>query len=81
MTSEQQDRMRKSFKTIDANENGVIDAHELKKHLSFWAGKDLSDDEFLPILAEYDTNKDGVVSWEEFKNKTLVELNALVMQQ
>lgn len=81
LTAEQQDRMKKSFKIIDTNENGVIDAVELRKHLSFWAGKELSDEEFEPILAEYDTNNDGVVSWEEFKAQTLKELNALVMKQ
>jgi calmodulin len=59
-----------AFKAIDTNGNGEIDRNELKKGLSH-----LSDTEISNIMKQFDVDKNGKISYQEFKQniKQIIE--------
>jgi Ca2+-binding EF-hand superfamily protein len=61
------------FKSADLDGNGVIDRDELRQLLErVGDGEDevsmhwLTDEDIAGVMAQYDTNGDGVISFEEF---------------
>jgi len=59
----------KSFRMMDENENGVLDKDEVKKALrKLGVHRDALDKDVKTIMKAADTNGDGVISLEEFKN-------------
>ncbi|KAL4423154.1 hypothetical protein ABPG77_007807 [Micractinium sp. CCAP 211/92] len=73
---ESEARMKKlvaRFEAADKDGNGVIDRDELRSLLERVGGGEdevptswLTDDDVSEVLAQYDTNGDGVISFEEF---------------
>lgn len=59
------DVLRNVFNTFDTDGNGVLDKSELKAAFKDFRGG-LSDEAIDAIIADADTNNDGVVSFEEF---------------
>ena len=55
------------FEIFDKDKNGFIDIFEMKEVMSV-LGYDLNEDEIKDVFNEADFNKDGKVSFEEFKN-------------
>src|SRR3990167_2970055 len=60
--------LRKAFDVFDIDGNGKIDKHELSKIMTNLMGKPLSNEDIDAMLSEADTDQDGYVSFEEFKN-------------
>lgn len=56
-----------AFKIFDSNDNGVITSNELRRIMQN-LGERLTDEEIEDIMREVDTDRDGVISFEEFKN-------------
>lgn len=53
------------FSVVDADNNGRIDAHELKSMMSA-LGDDVSDEQAEEMVRKIDTGGDGTISLEEF---------------
>ncbi|KAF5735478.1 Calcium-binding EF-hand family protein [Tripterygium wilfordii] len=69
---EEDDGLVKAFKVFDLNGDGFISSHELQNvltRLGFWDEK--SGKDCRSMICEYDTNCDGVIDFEEFKNMML----------
>lgn len=49
---------------FDEDGNGFIDLKELKTAMS---GLKLTDQEWMDLIKQYDSDSDGVISFEEFK--------------
>lgn len=64
-TPEQAERFREVFRKFDTNNNGVIDAGELKEGLKE-LGKIFSDEDVTEIMKEADLDQNGVIDEEEF---------------
>lgn len=60
-----EDLLRDQFKKLDTNNDGFITAEELKKLLLYGEEK-LSEEEADSIIVEFDKNRDGRISLEEF---------------
>lgn len=60
------DDIRLAFRAFDLDGNGQIDRDELKQVLEK-LGESLTDEEIAEMIAEADTNGDGVISYEEFR--------------
>merc|ERR1712070_340012 len=58
--------LRDAFKVFDTDNNGSIDKKELKRLLKK-LGQTLTDAELDAMMNEVDTNGDGEISFEEFK--------------
>jgi Ca2+-binding EF-hand superfamily protein len=59
--------MQRLFKIGDKDENGVLDALELRDLLRK-SGFQLDDDAITKIMVAVDTNRDGVIQYDEFCN-------------
>lgn len=59
-------RLKQIFQIIDKDKNGFLEMNELKEFFNLW-GKD-GDFLLQQFLAEVDKNKDGVISYEEFRS-------------
>ncbi|KAG2485016.1 hypothetical protein HYH03_016219 [Edaphochlamys debaryana] len=74
-TIQKMEIMMERFKMADVDGNGFIDREELRYLLESMEGGSvylltehwLPEDELDKVMAQYDTNKDGVISFEEFK--------------
>ena len=53
-----------AFRSFDLNHDGVITEAEVAAGLKKWGG--CSPEDVKNMLGLYDTNKDGVIDWEEF---------------
>ncbi len=53
-----------AFRSFDLNHDGVITESEVAEGLKKWGG--CSAEDVRGMLGLYDTNKDGVIDWEEF---------------
>lgn len=61
--------VEKTFHMMDENGNGVLDKDELKKALlKLGVHRDVVDKDVKTIMKAADTNRDGVISLDEFKN-------------
>ncbi|KAJ6252734.1 calmodulin-1 [Anaeramoeba flamelloides] len=57
--------LRKAFKILDKDGNGVIDAAELR-HAMTTIGEKMTLEEINEIISEFDTNNDGKIDFNEF---------------
>ena len=57
--------IREAFNVFDRNGDGKISADELRQIMAR-LGENLSDEEINQMIREADTNKDGVIDYEEF---------------
>jgi Ca2+-binding EF-hand superfamily protein len=53
------------FNVVDANDDGRIDAHELKSMMSAM-GEEVTDERAEEMVRQIDTAGDGTISLEEF---------------
>jgi solute carrier family 25 phosphate transporter 23/24/25/41 len=60
--------LRQLFDSIDRNNNGELDKEELKAALAR-AGLTVPNSKLEQFFAEVDTNKDGVISFDEWRYK------------
>uniref|UniRef100_A0A7S2VFZ2 EF-hand domain-containing protein n=1 Tax=Entomoneis paludosa TaxID=265537 RepID=A0A7S2VFZ2_9STRA len=60
------EELKEAFRVFDTDDSGEIDKKELKR-LMKKLGQKLSEAELDAMMAEVDTNGDGVISFEEFK--------------
>lgn len=58
--------MWEAFKVFDHNNDSVIDPDEIKRTMHF-LGESVTDEEVQAMLLEADTDQDGLVNFEEFK--------------
>ena len=66
--------MRKLFKTFDFNNNGSIEYNEFQKALKDFK-LDLEEADIQTLFGCFDSDKNGVISIDEFMNNILGELN------
>jgi calcium-dependent protein kinase len=66
--------LESAFKAYDRDKNGTISVNEIKMFLGADDGE--LDQVWMKILSDADTNGDGVIDLEEFKNIMLSEINA-----
>ena len=59
------EELMESFKLIDRNGDGKIDASELK-FLIITIGESITDDEVAEMIIDADEDQDGLISYEEF---------------
>jgi len=59
------EEIRRVFDLFDANKDGVLSSNELKG-LMITLGYHVSDEELSAIMADLDTNHNGVIDFEEF---------------
>ena len=65
LSQEEQEKCRVSFLRFDKDRNGTIDAFELRQALECF-GQRPSDEDLFAMIAEVDTNANGVVDYAEF---------------
>ena len=65
LDSTEMEEVSKTFSSFDKNGDGTVSTRELER-LMYAMGNPLTDDKLRLMLAELDTNQDGVVSKEEF---------------
>ena len=84
------EKLKMAFKVIDQDNDGVISTHELMqrfKHsdIEGMAELDVGEDFWKNLIEECDTDKDGQISWEEFRsnmNKLLtLQTDDLILEQ
>ncbi|KAL4459932.1 hypothetical protein ABPG74_003458 [Tetrahymena malaccensis] len=62
---EEQENIVDLFKIFKQNENGHINVEDLRLCVT-QMGEDLSEEEFNDLVREFDSDKDGYISFEEF---------------
>ena len=67
LNEELEETIKKVFTSFDADNSGFIDSHELQS-VSRELGKELTEEELKQVLSELDENRDGKISYEEFRN-------------
>eukprot|EP00163_Fabomonas_tropica_P032536 TRINITY_DN822_c0_g1_i1.p1 TRINITY_DN822_c0_g1~~TRINITY_DN822_c0_g1_i1.p1 ORF type:complete len:126 (+),score=31.00 TRINITY_DN822_c0_g1_i1:853-1230(+) len=65
LSEDQLKKLKQHFSKIDTNGNGTIETGELYD-LFYDAGMDKSDAEIDDLMAQYDADKNGVLSFDEF---------------
>lgn len=55
------------FKAADENEDNVLDKHEYAAFIHPYDYPRMTDVEADRVLADYDLNGDGKITWEEFQ--------------
>jgi calcium-dependent protein kinase len=79
--SEEIEEMKRVFKTIDKNGDGMLTYDELLKGFEIVFGNQIHNYEINKIIEDIDGNADGYISYEEFlrvainKNKLINEMN------
>lgn len=63
-----EDNLKIAFDFFDKNKSGTLDQKEIKNLLMMLCKKDICQLEINKMINEIDTNKDGVISLDEFKN-------------
>ena len=53
---------------MDIDNDGTVSRHELKIFLRNSLKLNVSDEQITQLLAQFDSNGDGVISFSEFKN-------------
>jgi len=66
ISKEEKLRLRKIFKSLDANGDGTLSLFELQEGYCKHMGNILAPGEIEVLFEKADTNKDGSLSWEEF---------------
>ena len=61
------------FKMIDTDGNGTLDPGEIKNALTMLGEGAVTDDEVREMMAEADSDGDGFISYEEFKEAPLLQ--------
>jgi len=67
----------KCFKAVDEDGSGFIEHKEFKGFIEKLYNQQFTDEEAQQLMGNYDTNKDGKISWEEFKDQAVRELNTI----
>jgi hypothetical protein len=67
LNDELEEAIKRVFTSFDADNSGFIDSHELQG-VSRELGKELTEEELKQVLNELDENRDGKISYEEFRN-------------
>lgn len=65
------DNLKKTFRTIDENGDGMITLDEMKKAISSAADLGINEEELARIMKMSDINGDGVLSYEELLQATV----------
>lgn len=63
---QKEERLRKLFKCLDLDDSGALSAGEICAALESVRGEKLKKEEAVKLIEEVDTNKDGVIDYEEF---------------
>lgn len=63
---QEQSQLIKSFKNYDTDKNGTLSKDEFKHIMIDLGYRKITDDECAKMLADFDTNDDGVIQWTEF---------------
>jgi hypothetical protein len=67
LNDELEEAIKRVFTSFDADNSGFIDSNELQS-VSRELGKELTEEELKQVLNELDENRDGKISYEEFRN-------------
>ena len=66
MPESMQQELKRYFLSLDADNSGFIDRHEVKKLLQRLHGDDISDNKVKLLMNAIDSNHDGVITFDEF---------------
>eukprot|EP01083_Nonionella_stella_P227837 807999_1 len=69
-TNQMEDDIQKAFKVFDKGNRGKIGINELRE-IMLGLGEDLSDEQLNIMIKEIDSDGDGYVTYEDFKNVML----------
>ena len=61
-----QQELKRYFLSLDSDNNGYIDRHEVKKLLQRLHGDDISENKVKLLMNAIDVNHDGVITFDEF---------------
>jgi len=64
--TELENDLKEAFKVFDRNDEGVVTATELKHVLISLVSEELTIDEINEMIAQADTNKDGLINYNGF---------------
>lgn len=71
LTAEQLARVKKEFESYDTNQDGTLTVEEFTEILERF----LTDDTLKDLIRELDPNRDGIISYEEYLNDYIKDLN------
>ena len=66
MPMSMQQELKRYFLSLDSDNNGYIDRHEVKKLLQRLHGDDISENKVKILMNAIDVNHDGVITFDEF---------------
>jgi len=75
LTDEEREAIKSDFETIDKNKNGVIDKIEIRSIIEKRSGLKMSDALVQNFFDTFDLNNDGEVTWEEYKQVCVRQMN------
>lgn len=70
-------KLRQMFRSFDRNNNGKVDAVELKSVIEQIQQERMTDDEIGKMMKEADTNENGTIEYSEFCEIMLRQRRAL----
>jgi Ca2+-binding EF-hand superfamily protein len=62
-----EEEISEAFKIIDRDSKGYINRHSIKSIINY-LGENLSEEEIEDLFTEYDTDKDGQLSYDDFRD-------------
>ena len=65
LSHEEQLKLQAKFEALDTNKNGLLERSEVTKCVSEM-GMSMTSEEIADMVAEFDTNADGLLSYKEF---------------
>jgi hypothetical protein len=71
--TEKQQNLRQLFDWIDADKNGYLDRYEIKMAFAM-SNKPFTDEDVEKLMTETDLDKDGRISFYEFKSSRMSNL-------